>query len=215
MVQLLTLDEYNSIAARMLNKRMGRSHCTYDNIGLVTHYLIRADLAYGANKLSVKPGYEGRTTKLSTFRWSWFNKIKMRMICGGKNKKTAHKVIAIDDIFEKSEYGKRRDTFCAERYISETEYLSKFKEMEELIDAHFRKPVGKKQKAKPWNMWTAVKASNNRSPRTNCAAHIYMKHFYVDGMSCKAIAEKYEISTGAVWQRIQVHSKRIDWDLLK
>jgi hypothetical protein len=197
-VQLLTLDEYNSIAARMLNKRLGKSYVTYDNIGLVTHYLIRADIAY-------VPGitaYQGKPATLKTFRGAWFKKIEKR-IKFGKSKSKYHIIpdISIDDIFDKDEYNYRRDTFCVQNYVSEIEYKAKFKELETLIDSHFSKLRSKK---KSW-----------KGTRYGSPTHMCVKMFYIQGKSYKEIAEEFNITAGAVQHRVKTHSKNIDWDSLK
>jgi len=211
--QLLTLDEYNKLAAKMIMKhpKLGKSYVTYDNIGLLTHYLIRADLAYD-EKVT---GFQGKVAQVHTFRKAWFNKIVMRLKMGNsrKNKKTARETVSITDLYDRDEYNGRRDTFCVQNYVSETEYRSKFKELEKLIDDYFSREFGKKNQAHVNGFMWSIKAS----PRTrkNSSTHIYMKMFYLEGKSYKQIAEKFNITASAVQNRIKTHAKNIDWDSLK
>jgi RNA polymerase sigma factor (sigma-70 family) len=86
-MELLTLDEYEEIAVKLLKYRFGKfsKYINNDNIGDLINYLIRSDMKYDPTK----------GTKLSTYRFNAF-KFAVKKLLRSVKKERQNKTISLN-----------------------------------------------------------------------------------------------------------------------
>ncbi len=125
----MTLQEYEELATKILIKQCGHSQVTDENIGLVIHYLVKADMSFDESK-----GFQ-----LSTLRYSLTKKAIRRILYKKKKVREIH-CCSLNKIVKRN----TADTFMQnlqlsdviedKRATSDTEYIETINFVNELLD---------------------------------------------------------------------------------